>query len=448
MKNQIKIYVLLALCVAGAIALHLVNRLINDRALTRQEVANEINQTSGGVVELFTPILVVDYLDTPSPAAVDGSFDGGTRVEVADPVASAPAPATLARSTAALLPTQAAIDISTSVQTRFRGIVPARISSHQVNHRTTFSSWQSKFTQQVISARLVLFVGSHNAVKTATATFDGQTIEFRSAEPLAWAPSVRALSIDIPAGRIFAGAPLAISTALTISGGDTLQVTPLARASTVASVFNWPHVKFMSKLPDSREFESNAVRANWQASTLSAVLQDSYSGSRLRELSSAMMSGHIDVRFIEPLDVFSLLDRSTKFGMLIVVVTLGFLLLFDVTRDTRMHLVQYGVVTFGLVLFFMLLLSISEHAGFNIAYAVGATAITVLSSGYLFFVFRSLKLGSSFAGYFGTCYAALYIIMRSEDYALVLGSLLLLAGLTAAMWFTRSLHWRNFDTSV
>jgi inner membrane protein len=90
---------------------------------------------------------------------------------------------------------------------------------------------------------------------------------------------------------------------------------------------------------------------------------------------------------------------------------------------------------------------VSEHAGFNVAFVVGGSAITLLSSAYLLAVFRSLRLGASFAGYFALCYGALYTILRSEDYALLLGSALLLVGLAVAMWFTRTLHARNVATT-
>jgi inner membrane protein involved in colicin E2 resistance len=347
------------------------------------------------------------------------------------------------------MPNDLTLDITSEVETRFRGIAPARISRHHAALALSFGGVPSTFwrpERKIVSAYVVVFTGQRNSITAASATLDGTAQVLHNLDPQAWCSDWHSLAFDVAYDKL--SQPLTVKLEVTVGGGDTLALAPLGHTSVVNLRSNWAHVKFVDQLPATREFSSTAVAAHWQTSALSTRLRSSYSNASLADLANSLNNDQITLQFIEPLDIFAMLDRSTKYGMLIVVVTLGFVLLFDFTRDTRMHLAQYGVVTFGLVLFFMLLLALSEHAGFNVAFVIGSGAIAVLSSAYLFMVFRSLRLGASFAGYFAVCYGALYTILRSEDYALLLGSALLLVGLAVAMWFTSTLHARNDTTTT
>lgn len=440
MRNQTKLLILAGICVVAAVALNIVNQFITSRARARNQAAAEVSATAGGDARLGTPVLVINYVDDWSQPATTA------------PAIDAPAPIvpTPAHDTLILLPNDLNVDITSDVETRFRGIAPARISRHRAVLALSFGAVPSTFwrpERKIVSAYVVVVTGARNSVASANATLDGAAQALHNIEPQVWCSDWRALAFDVPSDKLLQARPLTVSVDITVGGGDTLALAPLGHTSAVNLRSNWAHVKFIDQLPDTREFSSAAVAAHWQTSALSTRLRGSYDKASLAELASSVNNDRITLQFIEPLDIFVLLDRSTKYGLLIVVVTLGFVLLFDFTRRTGMHLVQYGVVTFGLVLFFMLLLAVSEHAGFNVAFVIGGSAITLLSSAYLLAVFRSLRLGASFAGYFALCYGALYTILRSEDYALRLGSALLLVGLAVAMWFTRTLHARNVATT-
>jgi inner membrane protein len=105
------------------------------------------------------------------------------------------------------------------------------------------------------------------------------------------------------------------------------------------------------------------------------------------------------------------------------------------------HPVQYGLVGFALAMFFLLLLSLSEHIGFAAAYAVSAFACVALIGYYVAQFLRSRVGGIGFAAALAVLYALLYGILASEDYALLMGSLLLFALLAAVMVLTRGVNW-------
>jgi len=106
-----------------------------------------------------------------------------------------------------------------------------------------------------------------------------------------------------------------------------------------------------------------------------------------------------------------------------------------------MHIMQYVLVGLSLAIFFLLLIALSEHLPFALAYLVGAIACIGLIAAYLAGVFDSRRLASAFAGGLAVLYAMLFGILQLEDMALLMGSLLLFAALAAAMFSTRRFDW-------
>jgi inner membrane protein len=448
-----KLGILGAFCIAAFIALSILNVLIGERARARLAVAQEVTADIGGDAAIATPFLLLEFEDTqlPDTAATVPTMmapvaPDGTVPQVPQPPRSAISVSTVYQY---LLPSMGEVNITSNVESRYRGIVPARISVHQARMTSTFdipasmrNAQRENVYRKLISVRVLFATQSSRGIRSATAQVSGdtsaQTYTFDRLGNQTWTSAWLPLAANIPLPA--SAASFTVVSTVSMVGGDSLSISPLMRTGTIIHTAHWSHLNYQQWLPDVREISDNQAIARWQVSTLASAMNDSYDTEHIADFTRALAQNVIEIRFIEPIDTFTMMDRSTKYGMFIVLITLGFVLLFDFTRQTNMHLVQYGVTTFGLVLFFMLLLSISEHAGFNTAFTIGAGAITALSSAYLLVVFRSTRLGSIFGTFFATIYAALYIILRSEDYALVLGSTLLLVGLAIAMWFTRTLH--------
>ncbi len=111
------------------------------------------------------------------------------------------------------------------------------------------------------------------------------------------------------------------------------------------------------------------------------------------------------------------------------------------------HPVQYGLVGLALAMFFLLLLSFSEHIGFGAAYAVSAVACVGLIGYYVRHVLGSRAQGAAFSAALAALYGLLYMILSSEDYALLMGSLLVFGLLAVVMVLTRRVSWSNWETS-
>jgi inner membrane protein len=153
------------------------------------------------------------------------------------------------------------------------------------------------------------------------------------------------------------------------------------------------------------------------------------------------------VSFLQPVDLYQTVERSAKYGILFIGLTFAAFFLYEVMRRLAIHPIQYAFVGIALALFFLLLISLSEHLGFATAYAIAATACVALIGYYVAHVLKNTRHGITFAGALSALYGLLYAVLRAEDHALLLGSLLVFACVAAAMVATRRLDWYALGAS-
>jgi inner membrane protein len=146
------------------------------------------------------------------------------------------------------------------------------------------------------------------------------------------------------------------------------------------------------------------------------------------------------------LDAYRYVERSIKYGVLFLVLVFTTFFLFEVTARQKIHPFQYLMVGAALCLFYLLLLSISEFIGFGCAYLIAAVASTILITWYCRFFLgggvRTLMIGAGLAG----VYTFLYITLRQQDYALLMGAIALFIVLAAVMYVTRKVDWYARDS--
>jgi inner membrane protein len=149
----------------------------------------------------------------------------------------------------------------------------------------------------------------------------------------------------------------------------------------------------------------------------------------------------VSVSLVDPVNVYSKVDRATKYGVLFVLLTFVTFAMFEFLKHLRLHPIQYGLVGCAVAIFFLLLLALSERVPFAIAYLVASFACVALIGHYLGHVLGGWRRGTGFAAMLGTLYAALYGLLVSEDNAMVLGAGLLFLILAAIMIWTRKVDW-------
>lgn len=220
---------------------------------------------------------------------------------------------------------------------------------------------------------------------------------------------------------------------LNLAGTETFRIAPLADSNEITLHSSWRSPLFAgSFLPHTRRIGKDGFDATWQVSSLAASTQQQVQDD-LKDV--------LEVQLIHPSDPYKLSDRATKYGVLFIFLTFGGFFIFEMVKRLPIHPVQYLLVGFALVLFFLLLISFSEHMPFGLAYLIASAACIGLLTFYLNFVLRSLQRGLAFGSMLTALYGCIYGLLLSEDNALLLGSVMLFAILAAIMVATRHVDW-------
>jgi inner membrane protein len=226
-----------------------------------------------------------------------------------------------------------------------------------------------------------------------------------------------------------------------VQGTESVSIVPLAERNVIALDSDWPHPKFHGEfLPRTREIGPDGFRARWEVSSLASTAQSKFRQS-LEKPAESLPLESVSVSLVDPVNVYTQVDRATKYGVLFVLLTFVAFFMFEFLKQLRIHPIQYGLVGLSIAIFFLLLLALSERIAFGTAYLLAAVACVTLIGYYLRHVLGGWARGAGFAGLLGTLYAALYGLLISEDNAMVLGAGLLFVILAAIMVLTRKVDW-------
>ena len=234
--------------------------------------------------------------------------------------------------------------------------------------------------------------------------------------------------------------PLPFAFELTIAGSERFAALPLARETNVNVDGTWPDPGFDGAfVPAERTIDANGFRAAWQVLDLNRRIPQHWLA---HDATTIDLSGSaFGVSLVRPANAYQQNVRAGKYGLLFIALTFVAFFLFEVLRGLRVHPVQYLLVGAALCTFYVVLLALSEQVGFGIAYAAAAGAIVLIVGGYAAAVLRQRRAGLALGGLLSLVYAMLYGLVRSEDYALLMGALGLLATLVALMALTRRVDW-------
>ncbi len=228
---------------------------------------------------------------------------------------------------------------------------------------------------------------------------------------------------------------------LDLKGTKSLEFVPLAKRTRVDLQGAWPHPSFYGRfLPETREVTERGFSATWNISELGANAPQAVLACAADKCDGLRHETY-GVALIEPVDLYLQSGRAVNYGFLFVGMTFVVFLLFEMLKSLRVHAVQYALVGLGLAVFFLLLFSLAEHVNFLRAYLIAALACVALITFYVSHILRSVKRGLLFSTYLIGLYAALYMLLRSEDYAMVLGAVLVFTVLAITMILTRRMDW-------
>ena len=418
-----KITTLIGCIVLLSLPLMMVRELINERADYRSEVVDAIEQSTSGSQKLAGPLIAIPITETL------------TRMENQKEV-------NYQRSWVYYwLPESLAVTGKQTVESRRVGIYSGQVWHHALQIKASFDPLRLaalRKTNIVLGQpRLVVSVGDPRGIGAIHAPeVNGNVL---SVEP-GLGISGDGAGIHMPMPALAAdNKPLEIAFSLDLNGTGEFSLVPLGRNSELQLTSNWPHPGFLgSFLPTQREVSAAGYRAHWQSSWFANDM-GSYFKDDMEIPWSRLPAFSADVMSLA--DQYQLTDRATKYAILLIGLTFMAFFVFESLTRRPLHPMQYLLVGLSLVLFYLVLLALSEHIGFTAAWLAASLSGAVMNGIYLQAVLRGWRNSLLFVAALLLLDGVMWFLLHSEDSALLLGTGVLALALSVLMFLTRRVDW-------
>jgi inner membrane protein len=432
----LKILVIAGLALALLVPVAMIRDLIGERQARRDLAVRGIAEGWGRRQALVDPYLAVPYERSWTEIQRD-TVEGKERVRRIE----------RSESLVARIPVETLHwQVQAATQEKSRGIYKARLYVARIQAQGTLAIPANLGVAELGARvrwgrpRLALGVADPRGLRRVSAlTLDGATHEFLpGAGDRLLAAGVHApLELALPGPA----RSLAFAFSLELAGTEAFALAPLARQTGVTLRADWAHPSFQGAfLPVKSELRGDGFEAHWQVSWYAAQGAERLAACR-REPCPVLALPELAVSLIEPVSLYQRLERASKYGFLFIGLTFLAFYLFELLRRLAIHPVQYTLVGLALAIFFLLLTALAEHLAFGLAYAIATLACAGLLALYLARVLQNRAHGCAFGAALAGLFGALYLLVQSEDFALLGGALLLFALLAAVMLATRRLDW-------
>jgi len=236
--------------------------------------------------------------------------------------------------------------------------------------------------------------------------------------------------------------PKRFSFALNLNGSEQISFIPVGESNTVKLNSSWPSPSFNGAfLPATREVRKDGFSANWKILHLNRNYPQFWEGAQYKVAPSAF-----GLQLLLTADIYQKSTRLAKYSIMFLVFTFAAFFFSEIINKRRVHPIQYILIGLAILIFYTLVLSLSEHMHFNYAYILSATAVTLMISGYAKAIVSNSKFALTVLGILVILYSYLFIILQLEDYALIMGSIGLLVILAVVMYMTRKINWYEVET--
>lgn len=434
MKNEIpilqsttaKLIMIGLLTIVLLVPLTFVQDLIAERSLRKQEVISEITAKWGDSVLLYGPIIKIPYT---AHYPVKNATETIPETEYAY-----------------FFPEQLEGHIDVNTTEKKRNNYEAVVFSSAMKFNGTFT--KPNFSSKGIApediqwdkATLLIKANNLKSIKDGMKIKLGEKImafETATNDPVTSVSTLETPSFSISEG--FIDEKLAFNFDVSYDGSQELKIVPIGKTTSVSMKSNWKTPKFTGYfLPGGSEKKSDnaGFEASWKVLDFNRPFAQHYFGDfpELKDYS-------FGVDFIIPVDEYQKNERASKYGFLVIGLT--FLVFFVIQSISKIsiHIFNYTMIGLALVMFYTLLISITEHSSFLKAYLIAGISVVLMISLYSVSILKSKK----FAVFIGLSLTALYtfifVIIQLENYALLAGSIGLFVILGLVMYFSRKIDW-------
>lgn len=422
----IKLVVVSFLALLMGIPAFFVTSIVEDRTNRAKEVVQEISSHVGGQQTFLGPVLTIPYTVPPKSK---GDF-AQTGVYVVFPVQG-----------------DAAVKVRT--EQRRRSLFKVPVFQADLNFDAAFdlagvpSSLPADAVLDWSRAGIVVGVSdAHGALADATLTINGKVTNFTPAQDISDTNAQQRLPLTyLGVGAKDIAQPNAsfrVTAALRFSGAQRLAVLAYGKTSHLTVDGDWPSPGFDGTfLPVKRSVSPQGFAAEWLVPFIARGVRAEGTNSAVSNLDSAALG----VSFIEVADPYQSVNRSLKYLPLFLGLVFLSYFIFEVTARKRVHPAQYMLVGLAQLIFYLLLLSLAERTGFDRGFLIAGVATVSLLSLNANWIFASRMQGVRALAVFSLLYSFIFLLLRLEDNALLLGAVASFLAIAAVMYFTRKIDW-------
>lgn len=224
------------------------------------------------------------------------------------------------------------------------------------------------------------------------------------------------------------------------NGSNSIKLIPVGKKSLVSIDSDWDSPSFEGAFAandTTKTIDKKGFHADWKILDINRPFSQQHI-SKIPNLNEYAFGA----KLIETVDEYQQNERASKYGFLVIGLTFLVFFLIQSISKINIHIFQYSMIGLALIMFYTLLISITEHSSFTIAYIIAGLAVVIMIS-----LYSKSILNNKFAGFIGTSlialYTFIYVIIQLESYALLVGSIGLFAILGAVMYFSRKIEWSN-----
>jgi len=399
------------------IPISMVKSLIYERSYRAAEVQEEISSSAGGTLQFAGPVIKI-----PGKRSIEKIYinsEGKKSSEYYD-------------EDFALWYTPEDLDIKIDLDTenKFRGIFYSPVFKGEMSLTGQFNlgnldeELESNERLHPENAELIIPFFNQKGIRGVDeALWDGLAVELH--------PGTRELGLS--SGGIYAQIPFSLeekksdpisvfSFRIMIRGAGSVSILPLSASTTAQISADWPAPSFHGFcLPDDHQISEEGFSARWNCSSLSSGIPVKWDEDMIFDEYS-LSSSYIETDFINVHDHYGQNERAAKYAILFILIPFIALFLFEHFFDRRIHIIQYILAGIANVIFYLLLLSLSEHISFNLSYLISSVSVTLMLCLYTFSILKKDKKAWYLAPVMISVYLFLFVTLQSEDWALLIGA--------------------------
>ena len=446
-KIGVKPFIILVLVLLFLIPLHMLDSLVDDRKSYQKDAVRSILEPKGDA-----PVIEGFVIAVPFKKTVDVWENGVKRSE---------------RKTNYIVCVPETWNMRFSAKPEYltRGIFKAPVFSGTVHSDGGFSAVDYSYNKiderDIVWDECVLMLGisnKKNLTKLPVITANGTPLEMSLMSPENASPFSNTVFYNVPAEYCKKGFSFTAETE--IQGGRYFAAMPIAADNTFSVESTWPTPGFTGGwLPTERSISDAGFSAVWNIAGLSTAFPKEWIASEKKDAPVSSVRKYnekygydsydrdgdaaetIQIDFVTPVDNYQKTERSIKYALLFLIIPFITIFIFEIFTHVKIHPVQYCLIGLADVIFYLLLLSVSEHISFGATYWISSAAVSFLLLFYAAAIFKKPKWGACFALVQMVSYIFLFGTLQAEDDALLIGSLGLFFVVTLLMVLTRKIDW-------